>query len=438
MGLFHHKILALLAAVCLLSGCVSTRTVSTLKPGENAATASLNGVKVHLVDDSWQARAQKIYPLIFSNDMTAIPITTEISSKSHNPFNPSMLINAFNLFALPGYHSTTTDTDVTAALLTKEGRQQLAPVHFQTKRADWGTLLTPLALLPVPGPADVRASGGMTNTSLYDSSVELGQKATIEAIVQALRQADQTQLQQAVQDRAARLQQKNLDGVSIWTFLGFEVPAASTDQARETARRQTSAANTTNSISLNGSAQVVKLFIFPALPTWKSAPQESVVVAKRKEGGRWEPVTGYLRSARSLTAASVLLENGEPTQVVLRPVSEPPVEDFIDTPELAGKDTAELLRWSNNMLLEAKNRSLPKTLREGSRDDLLGLVTRIERAALDLNEQAERAKDRAQAMVEKGEGDPAPDRELAILCRQRLDVLRPILGALQQEIAMRR
>ncbi|MDW7646052.1 MAG: hypothetical protein SCI25_13540 [Desulfuromonadales bacterium] len=438
MRLFHHKILALLAAVCLLSGCVSTRTVSTLKPGENAATASLDGVQVHLVDDSWQARAQKIYPLIFSNDMTAIPITTEISSKSRNPFNPSMLINAFNLFALPGYHSTTTDTDVTAALLIKEGRQQLAPVHFQTKRADWGTLLTPLALLPVPGPADVRASGGMTNTSIYDSSIELGQKATIEAIVQALRQADQTQLQQAVRDRAARLQQKDLDGVSIWTFLGFEVPNTPTEQDLKTARRRLAAATTANPDTTGDSAKVAKLFIFPTRPTWKSTPQESIVVAKREADGGWKPVTGYLRSARSLTAASVLLENGSPAQVILRPVSEPPVEDFIDTPELSGKSAAEMLRWSNNMLLEAKNRSLPKTLREGSMDDLLGLVTRIERAALDLNEQSERAKDRAQAMVEKGEGDPAPDRELAILCRQRLDVLRPILGALQQEIALRR
>ncbi|MCP3176488.1 hypothetical protein MJO47_05180 [Desulfuromonas sp. KJ2020] len=437
MRLLHHRIPALLATVCLVSGCMSVRTVTSLKPGENTTSASLDGVKIHLVDATWQAQAQKIYPLIFSDDMTAIPVQPGISSKSHSPDNPLNYLLAFTLFAVPGYFTTTTDTDVSPSLVTKEGEQPLDPVTFRTKKAEWATLITPIALLPVPGPADVRSTG-IGAATLYESSSELQQKATVEAIVQTLRQADQTQLQQAVRDRAARLQQNTLDGSPVWTFLGFEVPITPTEQDLKTARRQPAAATTANPATAGDSAQVAKLFIFPTRPTWKSTPQESIVVAKREGDGGWKPVTGYLRSARSLTSAKVLLENGEPARVILSPVSEPPVEDFIDTPELSGKGAAELLRWSNNMLLEAKNRSLPKTLREGNRDDLLELVTRIERAALELNEQSERAKDRAQAMVEKGEGDPAPDRELAILCRQRLDVLRPILGALQQEIALRR
>lgn len=40
------------------------------------------------------------------------------------------------------------------------------------------------------------------------------------------------------------------------------------------------------------------------------------------------------------------------------------------------------------------------------------------------------------APVEKG-GDPAPERELAVRCRQRIEILKHILAALKQEAAQR-
>jgi hypothetical protein len=89
------------------------------------------------------------------------------------------------------------------------------------------------------------------------------------------------------------------------------------------------------------------------------------------------------------------------------------------------------LRWSNSILLDAKNRSLDRLLREEGRDALLVMATRIEKSILELNEQAERSKDKAQSLVEKGEGDPAPDRELSILCRQRIEILKPMLAAVK-------
>ena len=83
------------------------------------------------------------------------------------------------------------------------------------------------------------------------------------------------------------------------------------------------------------------------------------------------------------------------------------------------------------MLLDAKNRSMDALLRDEGRDGLLAMTTRIEKAVLDLSEQAERSKDHAQSMVEKGEGDPAAERELAVLCRQRIEILKPILAAIK-------
>jgi len=178
--------------------------------------------------------------------------------------------------------------------------------------------------------------------------------------------------------------------------------------------------------------------LYKEYPGRGSAPYEQVVVASRDGSGNWIPETGYLRRANRLTAVGVLMDNGVPAKVVVRTVEDPSLEDFIDTPDLSGADRAEILRWSNGVLLEAKNRSLLRTLKEKINDELLGLVTRIEKSILDLSEQAERAKDRAQNIVQKGEGDPAPERELSILCRQRIEVLKPILAALKQEAAVRR
>ncbi|HNU73440.1 MAG TPA: hypothetical protein PKM95_01205, partial [Deltaproteobacteria bacterium] len=173
------------------------------------------------------------------------------------------------------------------------------------------------------------------------------------------------------------------------------------------------------------------LLVYQDDVSYSAKPMDQAVVARMDESGNWRPVRSYLRSARTLTQVSVLIENNVPVRAVVRTPDTPPLEDFIDTPDLSGSDRAEILRWSNGVLLEAKNRSLENVLKQESRDTLLSLATRIEKSILDLSAQAERAKDRAQTMVEQDQGDPAPDRELSILCRQRIEILKPVLAAVK-------
>jgi len=173
------------------------------------------------------------------------------------------------------------------------------------------------------------------------------------------------------------------------------------------------------------------LLVYQGDVSYSAKPMDQAVVARMDESGNWRPVRSYLRSARTLTQVSVLIENNVPVRAVVRTPDTPPLEDFIDTPDLSGSDRAEILRWSNGVLLEAKNRSLENVLKQESRDTLLSLATRIEKSILDLSAQAERAKDRAQTMVEQDQGDPAPDRELSILCRQRIEILKPVLAAVK-------
>jgi hypothetical protein len=277
----------------------------------------------------------------------------------------------------------------------------------------WMSLVGPLGCIPVPGQADQPRDGIFLMIPLTKDAYSRTKLPTyvadciVEAVVKELRSADPALVDTAYKARASRLQEVTIDGRTFWSFLA---PSLSQE---------------------NGRPVAFTAMLYQEYPKRGSAPYEQVVVARRDGSGNWAPETGYLRRAKSLTAVSVLMDSGVPARVAVRVVDEPPLEDFIDTPDISGADRAAMLRWSNGVLLEAKNRSLPKMLKEKSGDELLSLVTRIEKSILDLNEQVEQAKDRAQTMVEKGEGNPAPDRELSVLCRQRIEILKPILAAIK-------
>ncbi|MBW1834048.1 MAG: hypothetical protein JRI62_04445 [Deltaproteobacteria bacterium] len=77
-------------------------------------------------------------------------------------------------------------------------------------------------------------------------------------------------------------------------------------------------------------------------------------------------------------------------------------------------------------------------MRERNPEYLINLVTRIEKAVLNLNEQAQMADSRVQEMVVEGKGaDTTQANELSVLCRQRIAIFKPILAALKQAVAAR-
>jgi len=113
-------------------------------------------------------------------------------------------------------------------------------------------------------------------------------------------------------------------------------------------------------------------------------------------------------------------------------------------------------RARNRAIIAAKNQQLPAILRERKTDELSTLIIKIEQTILDLNHECEIAKDRAQQSVASGEtpaqsgrggrGDASPAtnitsvdelRGLAICYRERIELLKPILAALKEEISNR-
>jgi hypothetical protein len=137
---------------------------------------------------------------------------------------------------------------------------------------------------------------------------------------------------------------------------------------------------------------------------------------------------------------------------------------------VAADKTEALARERNRALVAAKNQQLPAILREKKTDELSALVVKIEQTILDLNHECELAKDQAQQSVASGDtprdnaglarqrglpdavararGLPMPVastpdrgieelRGLAISYRERIELLKPILTALKEEIANR-
>jgi len=428
--------------ICLLmGGCASTRLASDLKisgdtglelgqarfcivgyEDAHAKEVSPAMEKYRLTARQLQERAKVLYPRLFSDDWTALPITVRDKIKNdESGMTRAGVGSGLTLGIIPFAGTIVTSHEVSTIIRDAFGENLVkTDVRFETELGTWVTIFSPLGSLPVPGDADLPRDTVLLGIPLSGDPYGTGEKYVtygadlmIEAIVKSLRSIEIASLEAAYR-RQPRPQELAIDGQTYWCLLA---PVIS-----------------------HGSGQPVSFaaMLYQEKPERGAKPHAQAIVAQRGENGGWVPVNGYLRNTRKLTAVSTLLEGGAPVRVVARAIEEPPLQDFIDLPDLSAPDLMDHLRWSNGILLEAKNRSLENLLRLESRDTLLELATRIERSILDLSEQSERAKDRAQRMVEKGEGDPEPERELAVLCRQRIEVLKPILAALKQAAALRR
>lgn len=425
--------MGVLLAGIFLSGCSAVRYTTTMKPSADKdlqygpvrlAVLSYNYEKpgVQPQPPDIDKKTKELYPNVFTDDVVSLPVHIDIkrtyNDKSMGLSRFFSLVCTLGVVLMPGTeeHGFIVRTSVLDSLgeplVEKEGK-------FGIDAVSWGSYW-PWGLLPVIGFSDLpRASsadpsGFVTDAKEAQTKINDHAAACIADIVaRSLQSADQARLQAAFRERQSRMQEITIDGRTCKSFL------------------------TMNPVSKPAKGSIFKVLVYDGDPKQGAKLLHTAVVAHYDESGRWQPVKSYLRHARKLTSVSTLIENNVPVKVAVRTYEAPPLDDFIDTPGLSGPDRAESLRWSNSMLLDAKNRSMETLLKEESKDTLLTLATRLEQEILDLIEQTERAKDRAQTMVEKGEGDPAPDRELSVLCRQRIEIIKPILAAVKGAAAVK-
>jgi len=107
---------------------------------------------------------------------------------------------------------------------------------------------------------------------------------------------------------------------------------------------------------------------------------------------------------------------------------------------LAGSDQrVDVARARNNAIVAAKTLQLPKILSDWKTAELTALIVRIEQTILTLSHECELAKDQAQVAVADGRpsGSMEKWRDLALSYRERVELLKPIVAAIKEEIANR-
>lgn len=167
-----------------------------------------------------------------------------------------------------------------------------------------------------------------------------------------------------------------------------------------------------------------------------------------------EKLPGLIAQAKADLAADLQaiarqkLEQAQQAQAEL--LTKSSLTDLLVTAE----NGVTLARARNRALVAAKTQQLPYILRNWKTDELTALTVKIEQTILDLNHECEVAKDQAQQSVADGSSEntrpargdasqtAAPiqleeTRGLAICYRERIELLKPILTLLKEEIANR-
>ncbi|HXX94321.1 MAG TPA: hypothetical protein VEN81_11865 [Planctomycetota bacterium] len=172
--------------------------------------------------------------------------------------------------------------------------------------------------------------------------------------------------------------------------------------------------------------------LYSADPDTGATPLDAAVIARRNGTAPWQPTGGYLFRGDRLMRATAVLENGLPARVDAVDVPEPPVEDFLISKEVS----IPCARQRTGVLLAAKNRTLPKMIREGTTSSLADLATRVEKTILDLNYNREQTNSLAQQAIESG-GKAGGLPELSLAYKERIEVLKPMVAAIKEELANR-
>jgi hypothetical protein len=210
-------------AACLMgSGCMSSRVTTDLKPGKDPSLTAPGGTfyiaNVKLVSSTPQMaqsygkleprllkllrkESMERYPSLFVSDSTyALPlgVEVEITTTMHNlktvVWMYGTLLICGTILPAPG----DTDEDLTVNTYVWSGRSDSYSAtiqqNFRRENHTWVTLLTPIALIPIPGETDFpKVSGSLFNMqSMEDAYLQqlAPQIATALAKMVAAKEAD--------------------------------------------------------------------------------------------------------------------------------------------------------------------------------------------------------------------------------------------------------
>lgn len=203
--------------------------------------------------------------------------------------------------------------------------------------------------------------------------------------------------------RKGRVSDVMIGGDRLWVLLGFERSSGESpgfDRA---------------SAIFHGSAEDA------------GSPKESAEIA-RLVNGVWVPRKAWIRLAARPTSVTVRLSDGVPAAVEVREEKSPPVTTFLS---LGAPEDPKEVRWSNHMIVEAKNATLGETLKGMTLAELTALQTQMERDLLGLSEKAGQLELRLQQKMVKNL-PTEPEMELVPLYKQRISIFEALVATMKQ------
>lgn len=416
----------LLGAALLANGCTSHRYTTTLPPGSDPAlthgTARFAIVQmtskrmgndpdaaiVPKVDRQLiqvvQRAAERRYPGLFASDWTAIPLVVDMQSRARGVgswgpggfFVPVIIPCALGVLPVPmGYRC---QFNIRVNDLGKSIEAFGKEVTFERADLEWSSLWTPLGLIPMIGRSDISRFSKPSDPYLFTYD------CLAEAVKRLVVQSDPAAASAEARRRQLRLQMAPFGGGTYWVWEGVD----------------------------EASGKLV-VNVFSGRPDFftNNNPVESVVVGERS-GASYVIEPTFLRCAPLFTEVTVEAREGAWVPVV-RLQAPPRLEPFVETPDVKTA-TTDYLKWQVAALVEIQNRYWAQIAQGKTADDWGRLAAAVQKALLDCASASELAKDQAQMMVEKGEGDAAVPRALALAYKEKIAVLTPILKAIKSRV----
>lgn len=397
----------LIGLLTIFTGCATVSTTGMLEYDKTKKELKVDDIKFSILKKkgirgsyiNMTKKAMEYYPNLFLDDLTSLPIHINLNCRSKSTkHDEGAILYGLTLGLLPA--PLDSDMDYCSGFLELsgiEGELFRKNIEYSFDKMRWVPGIPFLPLAPIVH-------------SRKDFST-LEEQTLIEYAVQSINEAEPAKLKDAYDYRKNRLHKINIYGKTYWVFVGL--------------------VKSSESEKNNKGYDIALASFFNEYPEILSNPIESVVIAKKDEKG-WREVSSIPRklNLKKLTMVSGKIINNRPVKIDIHEDVKPRVEYFIF---LTNPNDYEEIRWSNNMLVEAKNLTFVEDLKNKSKDELIKLLTDLEKELLILSEKLSKLELILQQKLVNKEST-IDENTLIPIYQQRINLFEALILTVKQAI----
>ena len=435
MKKFVENGLLLFALSGMLSGCASVRFTTTLKPQPDPgpifgeARFCIHQAKVsekrpvpeysystlpcpvttapNLEGEKLQALIRtsvENLPSVFADDIRSIPVTVKIDRAHSSDFDcfiyPGIIPSALGVLPSPEGRATRYTVNAESPCGSSP-----SPTSFSRHDAGWGTLYTPLGLIPVPGFSDVPRRIGVDSESFKQNVRQTGERLTYdslgESVFQQLRSIPKAEAEDLYRERRTWLQTADVNGRTLWLW----------------------------PVTINGQLHIC---IFTARPTYSDWNPLDDLVFPSNPDGTYSPM--LMRKPPYFTEVSVHYEK-ESIVMEARSIT-PSIRQLLALadPDAGGAGTLDddaLVAAMTRALIAAKNTEVPQLVVQAPVADRVAVLNAVEQRLVEAQKYVVGLNSQAEDAVRQGQ-DAAGFRRKATDVQAYMSVLSEIKNLLMQ------